>query len=135
MDSKNPFNDNAAMNLGYVDMPPQYPPPANHNQTRDGSPHQSFDSFNSSPSQGVSPVPLSQLRVEEQWIDCPSCKNRTRTRIQARSKGMKQFMNVFWWPLPGRKDWWSTVRWFCASCNAELASQKDRKDLQVHIQE
>ncbi|GJN71078.1 LITAF-like zinc ribbon domain-containing protein [Purpureocillium lilacinum] len=78
-------------------------------------------------------VPLRQLRPEPQWIDCPKCGQTAQTQIQCRSEGKQKFMNVFWWPLPGRKHWWEKTRWLCGNCNEELAMQKFNDDLQILV--
>ncbi|KAJ6438857.1 LITAF-like zinc ribbon domain-containing protein [Purpureocillium lavendulum] len=76
-------------------------------------------------------VPLRQLRPQPQWIECPKCGETAQTQVQGRSKGMQTFMNVFWWPLPGRKYWWEKTRWLCGNCEAQLAMQKNNEDLVV----
>jgi hypothetical protein len=78
-------------------------------------------------------VPLDRLRQEPQLIDCPNCKVKAPTKVQGRSKGKQQFMNVFWWPLPNRKTWSEKVHWYCSNCDIELAMQKDGKELQVLV--
>ncbi|KAL6857538.1 hypothetical protein ACO1O0_004976 [Amphichorda felina] len=87
------------------------------------------------PANGLSEpaVPLDRLQHRPQWIDCPSCHARSQTQVQGRSQGKQRFMNVFWWPLPGRKHWWETTHWFCKSCHTEIASQKNGKDIQILV--
>lgn len=36
---------------------------------------------------------------------------------------MKRFMNVMWWPLPNRRQWWEKTHWFCEACGEEVATQ------------
>ena len=55
--------------------------------------------------------PLDQLTREPAYIQCPNCNQRAQTEVKGRSKGMERFMNVFWWPLPGRRHWWEEVKW------------------------
>ncbi|TQV90725.1 hypothetical protein IF1G_10677 [Cordyceps javanica] len=86
------------------------------------------------PTQGTTsrqPVPLDLMRPYRQTIECPHCGNTAQTIIEGRGDGMKLFMNIFFWPLPGRRDWWGTTRWRCGNCEAPLASQKYGKDIQV----
>ena len=77
------------------------------------------------------PAALAQLEAHPQQIDCPNCSKRTQTRVEGRSKGKQTFMNVMWWPLPGRRHWWEKTHWFCENCDYELAVQKYGKDLEV----
>lgn len=79
----------------------------------------------------IKTVPLEKLKLEPQWVDCPLCKKQAQTKVQGRSDGKRKFMNVFWWPLPGRETWWEKTHWYCTSCNGELAMQKNGKELQV----
>lgn len=76
-------------------------------------------------------VPLERLRPEPQMVDCPHCHKTTQTRLEGRGKGMKLFMNIFWWPLPGRRTWWETLKWHCGECGEVLATQKNGKELVV----
>lgn len=76
-------------------------------------------------------VPLARLRPLPQWIECPKCGKTTQTEVQGRSKKMRRFMNVFWWPLPGREQWWETLHWSCSDCQQEVATQKNGKELKL----
>ena len=76
-------------------------------------------------------VSLDRLRPLPQWIECPKCGKTTQTEVKGRSDGMRKFMNVFWWPLPGREEWFEKTHWFCAECHEEVAMQKSGKDVKV----
>ncbi|OAQ60558.1 LITAF-like zinc ribbon domain-containing protein [Pochonia chlamydosporia 170] len=78
-------------------------------------------------------IPLDKLQPRAQWIDCPECGKRSQTVVEGRSEGMKTFMNLMWWPLPGRKHWFEKIHWSCSNCNKQLAMQKNGKDLQVLV--
>ncbi|KAJ1325440.1 LITAF-like zinc ribbon domain-containing protein [Microdochium nivale] len=78
---------------------------------------------------------LAALRadVRPQTVDCPSCGQRTTARVEARSEGKRRFMNVFWWPLPGREHWWEETKWYCGGCEVQLASQKWGMNMNVLV--
>ncbi|KAJ4149979.1 hypothetical protein LMH87_010750 [Akanthomyces muscarius] len=77
------------------------------------------------------PVALERLRPVSQTIECPHCGKLVKTTIEGRGKGMQRFMDVMFWPLPGRRNWWETTTWRCGACEASLASQKNGKELKV----
>lgn len=78
-------------------------------------------------------VPLNRLQYKRQRVECPKCQQPNHTLVEGRSAGKKMFMNVFFWPLPGRKYWWETIHWYCEGCNVELAKQKGNDDIEVLV--
>ncbi|KAK2595210.1 hypothetical protein QQS21_007063 [Conoideocrella luteorostrata] len=80
---------------------------------------------------GKPTVPLDKLQPMAQWIHCPGCQKQAETVVKGRSDGMMTFMNIMWWPLPGREHWWETTKWHCSNCHKLVARQKSRKNLEV----
>ncbi|SPO01394.1 uncharacterized protein DNG_04070 [Cephalotrichum gorgonifer] len=85
------------------------------------------------PGEPQATVPLEELKVEPQWIDCPNCKQTAQTTVKGRGEGMNLFMDVMFWPIRGRRHWFETTHWFCSNCEKELASQKNGKELRVLV--
>lgn len=77
------------------------------------------------------PVALERLRPLSQTVECPHCGKLVHTSVEGRGKGMQRFMDVMFWPLPGRRYWWETTTWRCSECEATLASQKNGKEIKV----
>ncbi|KAM3463710.1 hypothetical protein NHJ6243_003115 [Beauveria neobassiana] len=77
------------------------------------------------------PVALERMRPVSQTVQCPHCGQIVKTIVDGRGKGMQRFMDVFFWPLPGRRNWWETTTWRCGDCEVVLASQKNGKDIKV----
>ncbi|KXJ90461.1 hypothetical protein Micbo1qcDRAFT_164037 [Microdochium bolleyi] len=101
---------------------------------KDGAISATAGQDNNTPSNNEVVADLRQLRPDgPETIDCPRCHQRATTRVEGRSEGKKKFMNVFWWPLPGRKHWWEETRWSCDQCEALLATQKWGKNMNVLV--
>lgn len=78
-------------------------------------------------------MPLSELKLEPQWVACPNCKETAQTTVKARGEGMQTFVSFMFWPMSGRRHFFETTRWFCSNCDKELASKKNGKELQVLV--
>lgn len=76
-------------------------------------------------------MPLNELSGEPQWVNCPNCKETAQTRVKGRGKGMHIFMDLMFWPIPGRRHWFETTHWFCGNCEMKLASRKNGKEVRV----
>jgi DNA-directed RNA polymerase subunit RPC12/RpoP len=102
------------------------PQPNTYNTNNTTTPHSSTTTTSSS-----TPTQLSNLQPQPEPITCPNCGVQTHTRVEGRTKNMKTFMNVFWWPLPGRREWWEKTQWFCENCEKKLATMKKGKEVRV----
>lgn len=126
-------------NSEYSDWPPGYVPGQGFVNQPDvnGAPdtNDQFQGQSGQPLQtetGSAPVvPLSQLQMKPQSIDCPNCHERHQTKVAGRSEGKKKLHNILWWPMPNRKHYWEKTHWYCSNCDYELAMQKFGKPLQV----
>ncbi|KAH7322704.1 hypothetical protein B0I35DRAFT_407154 [Stachybotrys elegans] len=74
---------------------------------------------------------LTHLGPMPEWIDCPFCKQRTKTNVVQSGGGM-QFLTgtllclvcICLAPLPCMLHWFEETQWFCTGCNKVVATKR-----------
>ncbi|KAK4228629.1 hypothetical protein QBC38DRAFT_474424 [Podospora fimiseda] len=84
-------------------------------------------------------TPLNMLSDQPQWIDCPFCQRRTKTRVQKEGTPMQIIAGalcclfcICLTCVPCIAGWFEEIHYFCSGCNNKVAMRPDSGPLQIY---
>ncbi|KAK3998242.1 hypothetical protein QBC44DRAFT_314061 [Cladorrhinum sp. PSN332] len=84
-------------------------------------------------------TPLNMLGDQPQWIDCPFCQKRTKTRVHKEGTPMQIVAGalcclfcICLTCVPCIAGWFEEMHYFCTGCNNKVAMRPDSGPLQIY---
>ncbi|KAK4168363.1 hypothetical protein QBC43DRAFT_117278 [Cladorrhinum sp. PSN259] len=84
-------------------------------------------------------TPLNMLGHAPQWIDCPFCQKRTRTRVRKDGTPMQLIAGalcclfcICLTCVPCIAGWFEEVHYYCTGCNNQVAMRPDSGPMQIY---